>query len=151
MFTKHLIAGLCITLSTLAQAEKFQAPSIHIGHPYAHATAPGQPVGGAYLTLTNRGPFDRLIQASTPAAASTELHSMSMQGDVMRMREVDAIALPKDQAVILKPGGTHIMLMGLKAPLPLGSKIPLTLSFERAGKRVVMLDVEAIKPHKITP
>ena len=127
----------------VAQANDVKAGTIAIGHPYARATVPGQPVGGGYLKLDNKGAADRLLSASAGVAGSVELHSMSMEGDVMRMRQVDSIALPAGKTVELKPGGLHIMFMGLKAPLKAGDSFPMKLKFEKAGEVTVQVKVEA--------
>ena len=108
---------------------------------WARPTVQGQTVGGAYLTLQS-AQADRLLGASTPVAGSVELHRMSMDGDVMRMRSLDAIDLPAGRSVALKPGGTHLMLVGLKAPLKAGEKFPLKLRFEKAGEVEVVVNVE---------
>ena len=102
-------------------------------------------VGAGYLKLANKGPVDRLVSATSPAAGSVEIHSMSMEGDVMKMRQIDAIELATGQTVELKPGGYHLMLMGLKAPLKVGEKFPLTLKFEKSGEVVVTVNVEEPK------
>ncbi len=126
-----------------AQAHSFKLGAIDIGHPHARATAPGQPSGGGYLTLSNAGANDRLLSVSANVSKSVELHSMSMEGDVMRMRQVEAIELPAGKAVELKPGGLHIMFIGLKAPLKQGDTFPLKLKFEKAGEVTVQVNVEA--------
>ena len=77
---------------------------------------------------------------------SVELHQMQMQGDVMRMRQVDAIDIPANKSVALEPGGLHIMLVGLKAPLKEGDRFPMTLTFEKAGEVKVDVVVEGVKP-----
>ena len=138
------LAFACAALSAqTAQAHGTRHGAIAIGHPWSHATAPGQPVGGAYLKLDNKGPAgDRLLGASTAVAERVELHSMTMDGDVMRMRALDAIDLPAGRSVALKPGGTHLMLVGLKAPLKAGEKFPLKLRFEKAGEVEVVVNVE---------
>ena len=143
----RLIVGTALALATLtAAAHSFKVGNITIGHPYARPSIPGQQVGGGYLKLVNGGAADRLVSAATPAAASVEIHSMTMDGDVMRMHPVDAIELPSGATVKLQPGGYHLMLMGLKAPLKAGDRIPLTLKFEKAGKVVVTVNVEVPKP-----
>jgi copper(I)-binding protein len=124
----------------MAQDAKLGA--IQIEQPRTRATAAGQAVGGGFLKLTNGGPADRLIAARSPASNTVELHTMRMEGDVMRMREVEAIELPAGQTVELKPGGLHLMLMGLKAPLKAGETVPVTLKFEKAGEVTVQLKVE---------
>ena len=135
-----LALGLC---AALAQAHSFKLGAIDIGHPYARATVAGQPAGGGYLTLQNAGADDRLLSASADVAKSVELHSMSMEGDVMKMRQVEAIDLPAGKTVELKPGGLHIMFIGLKAPFKAGDKFPLKLKFEKAGEVTVQVNVEA--------
>jgi periplasmic copper chaperone A len=150
MFSRHFIFALaclaCLIGAGSVSAHAYKIKAIEISHPYAHVTLPGQPVGGAYLKITNSGPPDRLVSVSTPQAKSAELHTMSMQGDVMRMREVTAFELPAGKTIELKPGGNHIMLMGLQTPLKAGSSFPITLKFEHAGDLVVSLTVEPIKP-----
>ncbi len=136
------IAALAAAAIT-AHAHSFQLGAIAIGHPYARATVPGQPAGGGYLKLDNRGAADRLLSASAGVAGSVELHTMSMEGDVMRMRQLDAIDLPAGKTVELKPGGLHIMFMGLKAPLKAGDSFPMKLKFEKAGEVTVQVKVEA--------
>ena len=114
-----------------------------IVHPYARATAPSQPTGVGYLKLVNKGAADRLLAASSPVAASVEMHSMRLEGDVMRMREVAAIEVPAGRTVELKPGGLHLMFVGLKAPFVAGQSFALKLKFERAGEVTVDVRVDA--------
>ncbi len=133
-------AAFCAPLTALAHGYKLGP--IDIGHPWARPTVPGQPSGGGYLKLANGGAAaDRLLSASSDVAASVELHSMGMEGDVMRMRQVDGIDLPAGQTVELKPGGLHIMFNGLKAPLKEGESFPVKLKFEKAGEVVVDVKV----------
>ncbi len=102
---------------------------------WARPTVQGQNNGGGYLRIDNgKGAADRLLGASAEVATSVELHSMTMEGDVMRMRKLDAIDVPAGGTVELKPGGLHLMLMGLKAPLAAGASFPITLKFEKAGE-----------------
>jgi periplasmic copper chaperone A len=140
------LALACLFTVSSAVAHAYQIGAIELVHPYAHVTLPGQPVGGAYLKITNSGPPDRLVSANSTQAKSVELHTMSMQGDVMRMREVTGFELPTGKTIELKPGGNHLMLLGLKTPLKAGVSFPITLKFERAGEVVVSLTVEPIKP-----
>jgi len=120
-----------------------QPPSVQIADARARATAPGQIVGAAYATLTSPA-ADRLVGAETPVAARAEVHTMTMDGAVMRMRPVDSVPLPAGQAVALAPGGLHIMLTGLKAPLKAGQDFPLTLRFEHAPPLTVAVHVEPL-------
>lgn len=138
-----LTAAALALSSVLAHAHSFKLGEIDIGHPYARVTVAGQPTGGGYLTLDNKGRDDRLVSATAAVAAGVELHSMSMDGDVMRMRRVEGIALPKGQKVALAPGGLHLMFVGLKAPLKAGYTFPMTLKFEKAGEIEVIVTVEA--------
>ena len=138
-----LPALLLSAFATLSAAHDVTFGSIKIGHPYARATAPGQPVGGAFLKLDNQGGDDRLVSVTADVSTAVELHSMALEGDVMRMRQVEAIVLPAGKAVELKPGGLHMMLIGLKAPLKAGDTFPIRLRFEKAGIVAVTVNVEA--------
>jgi copper(I)-binding protein len=127
-----------------AGAQHANKPAIEIDAPWARASAGMTASGAGYMTMRNTGAAgDRLIAASTPAAARTELHTMAMDGDVMRMRRVEAIDIPAGGTAELKPGGLHVMLFGLKQPLKDGDRIPLTLRFEHAGELTVQLGVRA--------
>jgi periplasmic copper chaperone A len=126
-----------------AQAQDVKQGAITISAPVARATASGQMAGGGFLKLANAGGADRLLSASANVSASVELHTMKMEGDVMRMRQLEAIELPAGQTVELKPGSLHIMFMGLKAPLKAGDSFPLTLKFEKAGEVKVEMKVQA--------
>ena len=144
MLSKHLVGGAALLLAAgIAGAHEFKAGAVAIGHPYARTTATGQTVGGGFLKLENKGSDDRLLSASAKVSGSVEIHEMKMDGDVMRMRQVDAIALPAGKTVELTPGGLHIMFIGLKAPLKAGDKFPMKLRFEKAGEVEVMVNVEA--------
>lgn len=118
------------------------------GAAWARATPGGARTGVVYLTVTSPKP-DRLVGAATPAAATAQLHEVTMSGMVMKMRPVPGIDLPAGKPVALKPGGLHIMLEGLKAPLRQGQSFPLELDFAKAGKRAVTVAVE--KPGAMGP
>jgi copper(I)-binding protein len=112
---------------------------------WARATAPGAAVGGGYLTVRNAGTAgDRLVGASSPVSARTELHEMAMEKDIMRMREVKGIDVPAKGTLELKPGSYHLMFVELKAPLKQGDKVPVTLKFEKAGEVKAELAVESV-------
>ena len=117
------------------------AANISITDAWARATMPGQKVSAAYLQIRSDADA-RLIGASSPAVPRVEVHEMKMDGDVMRMREVKAIELPKGKTVSLEPGGLHIMLMNLTKPIVAGEVIPLTLVVESGGKQQT-LEVKA--------
>jgi periplasmic copper chaperone A len=117
--------------------------SIEILSPWARpAQAAGTGNSAAYLTIRNTGKeADRLIKVETTVAEMTETHETKMDGDMMSMSMVDAIEIPAGGSVELKPGGYHIMLMKLKGDLTAGTKISLTLTFEKAGTVKVDADV----------
>lgn len=110
------------------------AANVSVSDAWARATMPGQKVSGAYMKLTSDADA-KLVAASSPAVSRVEVHEMKMDGDVMRMREVRAIDLPKGKTVSLEPGGYHIMLMNLAKPIAAGEVIPLTLVIEAGGKK----------------
>ena len=144
MQMKNVMIAAALGVAALgAQAQAVKAGAISVESAYARATVAGQPAGGGFLKLVNAGADDRLVSASSAVAAAVELHVMSMKGDVMQMRQVDAIDVKAGQTVELKPGGYHLMLMGLKAPLKAGSSFPVKLKFEKAGEVTVNLKVEA--------
>jgi hypothetical protein len=119
---------------------------ISIEKPFSRATPGGAKIGAGYMTITNKGATaDRLVSASSPAAGKVEIHEMSMQDNVMKMRELpNGLLIDSGKTVSLAPGGYHLMLLGLKAPLKKGDKVSVTLNFEKAGKIDVTLDVEGI-------
>ena len=110
------------------------AANISVTDAWARATMPGQKVSGAYMQIHSDADA-RLVGASSPAVPRVEVHEMKMDGDVMRMREVQALDLPRGKTVSLAPGGYHIMLMNLPQPIAAGDVIPLTLVIEADGKR----------------
>lgn len=110
------------------------ANPLKVNHAWVRPTAPGQTVAGAYMDITARDAA-RLVGVRSPISSSVQIHWMQMEGDMMRMREVAALDLPKNKTVSLQPGGYHLMLMKLKKPINSGEKIPLTLVIETKGKR----------------
>ncbi len=140
-------AGLLLALSSIAApaaAHDARVGRLHISHPAAPATLPGQTSGAIYLGIENEGKeADRLLSASSPAAAGVAIHRMSMTDNIMRMREIDNLALPAGGKVVIDAeSGLHLMLTGLKQPLKAGDKVPLSLRFERAGTIEVRVHVE---------
>ena len=109
---------------------------------WTRATAPGAKIAAGYLTIKNAGKTpDKLVSASSPAAGKVETHVTVKDGDVFRMREVKGYDIPAGGSFELKPGGAHLMLMDVKAPLKEGDKVPLTLRFEHAGEVKTELQV----------
>lgn len=127
----------------LAAAHDARLGSLHVLHPTSRATLPGQKTGVVYMTIENEGSTaDRLLSMTTPAASGVAIHTMSMQGTIMKMRELDNLPLaPAAKVPMTADSGYHIMLTGLKQPLKSGDKIPLTLLFEKAGKLDVSIHV----------
>lgn len=121
----------------------FAATTVTIGDPWTRATPPGSKIGAGYMTIRSTV-ADRLVGAATPAAARVELHVTEKKGDVMRMRQVKAYDIPAGGSFELSPGGAHLMLVDLKAPLQEGAKVPVTLRFEKAGEVEVELQVRAL-------
>jgi hypothetical protein len=140
------LAALFAVLAVPALALDYKLGAIEISQPWTRATPPSAETGGGFLTLTNTGTTpDRLIAVKSPAAGKAELHEMKMDGNIMRMREIDkGIEIPPGATVELKPGGFHVMFMGLKAPFAKDTKVPLTLVFEKAGSVDVELTVAAM-------
>lgn len=140
------LAALFAFATFPASALDYKLGAIEIGQPWTRATPPSAPSGGGYLVLTNTGTTpDRLIAVKSPAADKAELHEMKMEGTVMRMREIEkGIEIPPGATVELKPGGFHLMFMGLKAPFAKDTKVPVTLVFEKAGSIDVDLVVQAM-------
>jgi copper(I)-binding protein len=140
------LAALVAILALPAFALDYKLGAIEIGQPWSRATPPTAESGGGYLVLKNTGTTpDRLIAVKSPAADKVEIHEMKMDGNIMRMREVEkGIEIPPGATVELKPGGFHVMFMGLKAPFAKEAKVPLTLVFEKAGSIDVDLMVQAM-------
>ncbi len=130
---------LCAALAGSASAHEATKDGVTVAHPWVRATPGGATTGAAYLEIkVAEGVTDRLVSASSPVAGRAEIHSHTMDGDVMRMRRVDGLDL-KSGSFVLKPQGNHVMLMDLKGPLKEGDLINLKLVFEKAGA----IDVEA--------
>lgn len=116
---------------------------LEIAATFTRATLPNQPVAGGFMTVTNAGTADdRLIGAASVAAGRMEVHEMAMDGDVMRMREIeDGLVIPAGETVTLKPGGFHIMFMDLAGPMVAGETVDVTLTFEQAGDVMVTMPI----------
>lgn len=139
-FRLALVGLLVALLPVAALAHDYKLGALEISQPWARATASTAPTGGGYLTITNTGKTpDRLISTSSPAADKVQVHEMKMDGNIMRMRQVDhGLEIPPGATVKLAPGGLHLMMMGLKGPLKQGAHVPVTLTFEKAGR----IDIE---------
>lgn len=139
-----LLRTLLVTLLIASGALHAQEDKpIAVGKAVARATVGKQANGAAFLQIENRGKSDdALLSASSPAASRVEIHTMSMEGDVMKMRALEVLDIKAGQTLAMKPGsGAHLMLMGLKKPLAAGDKVPMTLTFRNAGKVEVTAEV----------
>jgi len=141
MLPKRTAPALAALLLLSCASKKSEPPQISISDAWSRATVAGQSSAAAYLTVANTGDGDeRLLQVST-AIGQSSLHSTTMDNGVMRMRPLTSLDIPAHSTVDLKPGGTHIMIMGVKQPLAAGSSFPLTLKFDRSGERTVTVAV----------
>jgi len=151
----QVVIAACIVTGVLASSAAaehgYRKGDLDVRHPWTRATPPGAKNAAGYLEIRNSGKEpDRLVGASTPNAERVELHMTVREGDVMKMREVQSFEVPAGQRLTLRPGGRHLMIVGLKRPLAKDERLPLTLRFERAGEIQVELGVQSAdsrKPH----
>ena len=139
-----LSLGFCGSLMAQDVSKTVTTNAIKIENAYTRATAPGQQVAGGFMKIENKGTADQLVSASSPVAGEVQLHEMSMDGNVMKMRQVKDIAVPANGAVELKPGGYHLMFLNLKGPFNAGQTVPVKLKFAKAGEIEVKLPVNAV-------
>ena len=135
MKTAWFIA-LALGLAASAQAQ------VSVSDAWVRGTVEGQKATGAFMQLKSPGGAT-LIAAESPVAGAVEIHEMRMEGNVMRMRALPRLELPAGQAVDLKPGGYHIMLMNLKAPLKKGESVPIRLKFQGQDGKPQEVEVKA--------
>lgn len=123
--------------------ETVSAGELELTAGFTKAMLPGQPVGGGFITITNKGgEDDKLVSATSDKAGEVQLHEMAMEGDVMKMRQLtDGIAIPAGETVELKPGGLHLMFFKVSEPFKEGETVNVTLTFEKAGAVDVALPV----------
>lgn len=136
---RFLIAATLLAATLAAQA---QSP-VKVEDPWVRATVAPQKATGAFMQLTANKPV-KVVAASSPVAAVVEIHEMKMEDGVMKMRAVDALALPAGQPVALKPGSYHVMLMGLNRPIQAGETVPLTLTVEGEDKQRSSVEIKAV-------
>ena len=141
-----VILALAFLCAGSASAQEVKAGDLVLGRAWARATPGGAQVGGGYLTIENKGTTaDKLLGGSSEVAATVEVHQMAMKNDVMIMRPVSGgLSIPPGKSVSLAPGGYHLMMMKLKAPLKEGDHVPITLQFEKAGKVDIVFDVRGL-------
>jgi copper(I)-binding protein len=129
-----------------ARAQEVKAGDLVITQTWSRATPGGAKIGGAFLTIENKGAVaDRLIGGTGDVSPRVEVHEMAMSNGVMTMRPLDkGLVIEPGKTVKLAPGGYHLMMFDLKEPLKQGDKVPITLEFERAGKVKLSFDVQGV-------
>ena len=149
-----LLTSLAVVAALSGGAALAQAPAVKAEGVWARATVQGQKASGAFMRLTAPETLE-LVGVSSPVAGVTEIHEMKMEGGVMKMRAMPGLELPANQTVELKPGGYHVMLMDLKAPLGKDGSIALTLTFKDAkgteNKQQVSVPVTTGMPQAAMP
>jgi len=143
--TAFATAAVLLGASVASFATDYTLGDLVIENPRARATPPGAPVSGGYMMIRNNGAeADRLIGGSAPFAGKVEIHEMAMEGDVMKMRQLEnGLEIPAGGMVTLKPGGFHVMFMQMKEQLQEGTTQKVTLQFEKAGEIEVDVDVQS--------
>ena len=132
---KKLIPALLL----LASCDQRGSPNVQITDAWARETLAGQTSTAAYLTMTNKGTADdRLVSVSVPVPAKASVHATENSGVISQMREIGSgVAVPVGSTIELKPGGTHVMITGLHAPLRRGEALKLSLRFEKSGEKPI--------------
>jgi periplasmic copper chaperone A len=138
------VFALAAAMAAMTVTAMAQTGQVKVENAWARATPAGATTAAIYLTV--EAPIaDKLVSVSTPAAREADLHTMSVESGVMKMRALPGgIDLPAGQKVTLKPGGMHIMLSALTGPLKEGESVPLTLNFSKSGTQQISVPVEKI-------
>lgn len=145
--TSRLILALLLAFFSVgpAPAQTSAQNTLVVDHPWARATPRGAKTGAVYLSVVNNAAAaDRLLGATTPVADKVQFHSVSEKNGISHMREMQSVEIGPGGKVTFNPGGMHIMLVGLKQPLKQGETFPITLTFEKAGKRELIVPVAGI-------
>jgi copper(I)-binding protein len=140
-----LVSALLLAVMSSASGHDYKVGSLKIDHPWSRATPKGASVAGGYMKITNTGATpDRLVGGNTEVAQKFELHQMSMDGGVMKMRELDkGLEIPPGGTIELKPGSFHVMMTGVTRPFVKGERVKASLMFEKAGKVDIEFAVDA--------
>jgi copper(I)-binding protein len=139
-----LMAGMALP-PLPAAAHEYVLGALEIVHPWARASSGSAKNGAAYLDIVSHAETaDRLIAASSPMAASAELHMHASENGIMKMRPIEAVEIAPGQHIVLRPGSFHIMLSGLTGPLVEGESFPLVLTFEQAGQIEVSVTIASV-------
>lgn len=146
LLSSVFIASAFIATTVFASGNEVRVGNLKLENPQARATVPAQKMSGGFLKIENKGGADKLISASSSVSKTMELHTMVMDGNVMKMREVKGIDVPANGSVELKPGGLHLMFMDLNEQLKPGSTFKVKLKFEKAGEVEVPFQVMDMRP-----
>ena len=144
------IAASILSLHTLAVAAEYKVGNVSIVNPYSRATPAGAMTGAGYMTIKNTGEEDdRLISASCGCASKAEVHEMSNNNNIISMRHMtEGLIIPAKGEVALKPGGYHLMFMGLKKSFVADDTVKAILTFEKAGEITISLNVTSLRGGK---
>lgn len=143
--TVRVTAAIIVALISGIAASFAEDGTVRIDAAWARATPGAAKTGAVYLSIINAGSTpDRLVSITTPAAERAETHTMKTENGVMEMRPLGPVTIEPGKTVTFAPDGNHIMLIGLKAPLKEGGTLPLTLTFEHAGKRDVTASIARV-------
>jgi periplasmic copper chaperone A len=150
-----LIAGFAFAAATVSSAAFAQKdakggePTLKVFDVWAKTTVPGGSVSAAYMHIKSGKPL-KLVKAESPLTPTVEIHDMKMNNGVMEMKAIDAIDIPANKLIDLKPGGFHVMLIKVTKPINKGDKVPLKLTFERPDKTTFTQDVIAVGKERDT-
>ena len=147
LFSTLLLATAFVAGSAIAGDDEVKIGALKIEDAKARATVPAQKMSGGFMKIENKGGADKLLAASSSVSKTMELHTMSMEGNVMKMREIKGIDIPANGKVELKSGGLHLMFIDLKEQLKPGSTIKVRLKFEKAGEVEVPFKVMGHPAH----
>lgn len=151
MLKKTLLLAALLGTSLLASAHDYRVGELQIEHPWSRAMPPVAPTAAAYFVVHNQGlEADRLLSVQTPVAAKAEMHEHMHADGLMKMQQVQNVAIPAGGAVKFEPMGYHVMLFGLQQQAKEGERFPLTLTFEKAGKVEVQVVVLTEAPAATT-
>lgn len=137
--------AILLTASAPVLAHEYNGKAVVVVHPWARATPGGSTIGAAYFDITGvkAAAGDKLVGASSPGAGRVEMHTHQMDDGVMKMRKIDSVTVAPGQTRTFAPGGDHLMLFDLKAPLKEGGRLPITLTFETSGEIAVEAYIES--------
>lgn len=140
--TMKTLFKFCFLLSLLMTTNAYAEANIAIENAWIRASTPGQKVGAAYMTIKSSENVE-MVYAETSRAGSVEMHSMTMQNGVMKMRMLESLAVKANQPVNLAPGGLHLMLFDLNAPLKAGEKVSFRLCFKNSAGKILEQTITA--------